>query len=128
MNIVLFTDTGSSMDLYAAIPATIIDPFLFVEADGRKLVVVSSLDAGTVREAAPDVEVVDPETYGRRELRLSGMARLDVDFEVARRALAATDFHGAGASLPAAGETTLRTLLADPGGRVAGYTVEVFYP
>ena len=36
---------------------------------------------------------------------------------------AATD-----ASLPAAGETTLRALLADPGGRVAGYTVELFYP
>jgi len=47
---------------------------------------------------------------------------------IARRALAATDFRGAGTSLPAAGETTLRTLLADPGGRVAGYTVEVFYP
>jgi predicted Zn finger-like uncharacterized protein len=53
----------------------------------------------------------------------------DVNGElIARRALAAADFPAAGASLPAAGETTLRTLLADPGGRVAGYTVEVFYP
>lgn len=53
----------------------------------------------------------------------------DVNGElIARRALAAADFGAAEASLPAAGETTLHTLLADPGGRVAGYTVEVFYP
>jgi predicted Zn finger-like uncharacterized protein len=53
----------------------------------------------------------------------------DVNGElIARRALAAADFRAADASLPAAGETTLRALLADPGGRVAGYTVEVFYP
>jgi hypothetical protein len=53
----------------------------------------------------------------------------DVNGElIARRALAAADFRGAGTSLPAAGETSLRTLLADPGGQVAGYTVEVFYP
>lgn len=84
----MFADTGTSTDLFAAIPATIIDPFLFVETGGRRVVVVSSLDAGTVRAAAPDAEVVDPETYGRRELRLNGMPRLEAEFEVARRALA----------------------------------------
>lgn len=47
---------------------------------------------------------------------------------IARRALAAAEFRGAGATLAPATETTLQTLLADPGGRVAGYTIEVFYP
>jgi predicted Zn finger-like uncharacterized protein len=53
----------------------------------------------------------------------------DVNGElIARRALAAADFRGAEPSLAPAGEITLRALLANPGGRVAGYTVEVFYP
>ena len=47
---------------------------------------------------------------------------------IARRALAAAEFRGAGPTLAPAGETSLQALLADPGGRVAGYTVEVFYP
>ncbi len=88
MTVVMFGDSATSTDLFAAIPATIVDPFVFVDTGERKVAVVSSLDAGTVREAAPDVEVVDPEAYGRRELRLNGMPRLEVDFEIARRLLA----------------------------------------
>lgn len=46
---------------------------------------------------------------------------------VARRALAPKDFDVASAALPAGAEVPLQLTLS-AGGRVAGYTVEVFYP
>lgn len=84
----MFADTETSTDLFASVPAPIVDAFLYVETSERKVAVISSLDAGTVREADPAVEVVDPETYGRRDLLLGGMEWRAVGFEVARRALA----------------------------------------
>jgi hypothetical protein len=47
---------------------------------------------------------------------------------VARRALPAAEFRNAPALLPPASEISLQVLLANPGARVAGYTVAVFYP
>lgn len=88
MNLILYADTETSTDLFSAIPASIGDPFLYVETGGRRVAVIASLDAGTVRAAAPGVEVIDPETYGRRELALDGTPRLAAGLEVARRALA----------------------------------------
>ena len=82
------------------------------QADALRLV-VALRNRGPLALALPHVE----------------LSLTDVNGElIARRALAAADFRAAAASLPASGETTLRTLLADPGGRVAGYSVEVFYP
>lgn len=47
---------------------------------------------------------------------------------VARRALSPRDFAIANAVLPPGGETPLQVLLSAAPARVAGYTVEVFYP
>jgi predicted Zn finger-like uncharacterized protein len=47
---------------------------------------------------------------------------------VARRALSPKDFQSAPSTLPGASETTLQLLLSAASGRVAGYTVEIFYP
>lgn len=47
---------------------------------------------------------------------------------VARRALSAGDFHSASTTLAPSTETTLQLLLATPGRKVSGYTVEIFYP
>ena len=88
MNVVMFADTETSTDLFAAVPANIVDPFLYLEVGERRIAVISSLDTGTVRAADPAVEVIDPETYGRRELMLSGMDWHAVGFEIVRRALA----------------------------------------
>jgi Xaa-Pro aminopeptidase len=88
-DLVMYGDTETSTDLYARVPATIVDPFLYVETAGRRVVVIASLDAGTVRDALPEAELRDPEEFGRRDLLQGGMPRLDAGFEVARRALAA---------------------------------------
>lgn len=47
---------------------------------------------------------------------------------LARRALTPAEFRAKDTPLGAGGESTLQTLLATPGQRVAGYTVEIFYP
>ncbi len=47
---------------------------------------------------------------------------------VARRALAASDFDRASATLAPASETSLQLAFSTDGRRVAGYTVEIFYP
>ena len=87
-DLLMYGDTETSTDLFARIGATIVDPFLYVETGGRQVVLISSLDAGTVRAVAPAAELRDPEDYGKRDLAKSGMPRLDVGFEVARRAVA----------------------------------------
>lgn len=47
---------------------------------------------------------------------------------VARRALAPQDFRIASSTLGAGAESALRAVMAVGGGRVTGYTVEIFYP
>jgi hypothetical protein len=47
---------------------------------------------------------------------------------VARRALAASDFDRASATLAPASEASLHLAFSTDGRRVAGYTVEIFYP
>jgi predicted Zn finger-like uncharacterized protein len=47
---------------------------------------------------------------------------------VARRALSAGELRGPSPVLAPAAETTLQAQLANPGGRITGYSVEVFYP
>jgi predicted Zn finger-like uncharacterized protein len=47
---------------------------------------------------------------------------------VARRALSPADFQAAPSVLPPGGETPLQVLLAAGNARVAGYTIEIFYP
>ncbi len=88
MNVLMYGDTETSTDLFAAIPATIGDPFLYVETGDRKLALVSTLDRGTVLGADPDIEVIDPFTFGMKDLVRGGMPRTEAGFEVVRRALA----------------------------------------
>jgi Xaa-Pro aminopeptidase len=73
-----------SADLYHAVPAVIIDPFLYVEDDGLRAATVSVLDADKVR--ALGIEVINIYELGADELLDSGMSRHDVDLELCRRA------------------------------------------
>ena len=73
-----------SADLFHAIPAGIIDPFLYVERNGRRAATVSVLDADKV--SAMGIEVVDPYDLGADELFGRGISRHEVDVELARRA------------------------------------------
>jgi Xaa-Pro aminopeptidase len=63
----------------------IIDPFLYVETGGRRMATIPSLDASRAQAVAPELEILDLEPYGRKQLVKDGMPRLEADFEVARR-------------------------------------------
>jgi len=61
-------------DLFHVIPSAIGDPFLYLEADGRRAATVSALDAGPVE--ALGIEVLDPYTLGLDELIAAGASQL----------------------------------------------------
>jgi Xaa-Pro aminopeptidase len=71
-------------DLFHAVPAGIIDPFLYVEADGRRVAIVSVLDADNAR--ATGVEVLDPLRFGRDDMLSQGLAAHTIEAETCLRA------------------------------------------
>jgi Xaa-Pro aminopeptidase len=80
----LFGAPGASADLFHAIPVGIIDPFLYVERDGRRVATVSVLDADKV--SALGIEVLDGAKLGRDELIEQGLSDMEMDGELALRA------------------------------------------
>jgi Xaa-Pro aminopeptidase len=76
-----------SADLFHVIPAGIVDPFLYVEAAGRRAATVSVLDADKVRPLG--IEILDPASLGRDELLEAGAPPHEIDAEVSLRALRA---------------------------------------
>jgi Xaa-Pro aminopeptidase len=85
--VVIYADGQRSMDLFQAVPAAIIDPYLYFEVAGRRVALISHIDHETLRAVDSSIEVLDPLSFGRRELLNSGMSRVAVEIEVARRGL-----------------------------------------
>jgi Xaa-Pro aminopeptidase len=84
MNVLMFADTVRSPELRHEIPHTVADPFLYGEVEGRRFVVVRSLEAARMSEI-PDLEVVPHEALGYDELLAQGRSTGDVMLEIARR-------------------------------------------
>jgi Xaa-Pro aminopeptidase len=87
-DVLIHGDTQRSAALRHELPLGIIDPFSYFEVGGRRVVVVSELEAGRIAEAAPDVEVVDPYALGLDELIARGMRWHDIDAELCSRSAA----------------------------------------
>jgi Xaa-Pro aminopeptidase len=75
--------TTDVADLFHALPVRILDPFPYLEADGRRLAVLPRSDADKALEHG--VEVVDPSELGRDALLESGMPDWEADLELAAR-------------------------------------------
>jgi Xaa-Pro aminopeptidase len=67
-SVLIYADTLRSPELRHEIPVEIMDPFLYAEVDGHRYVVISQLEVETVKAAAPDIEVIQPEQLGWDEL------------------------------------------------------------
>jgi Xaa-Pro aminopeptidase len=76
--------TETSATLFHEIPLVIVDPFLYLENDGRRAATVSVLEAEQV--GALGIEVIDPATVGRDELIAQGKSLLEIEAEVCLRA------------------------------------------
>jgi Xaa-Pro aminopeptidase len=79
-------DTVRSPELRHEVPVVIPDPFLYAETNGRRTVVIHSLEIPRVREALPDLEIVPIENLGADELYAAGKKGWEVDLELALRA------------------------------------------
>jgi Xaa-Pro aminopeptidase len=84
--VLIHGDTHRSAALRHELPLGIIDAFSYFELDGRRVAVISSMEAGRVEEAAPGVEVVDPYELGLDELIARGMRWDELEPELCARA------------------------------------------
>ena len=78
----LFGDTERSAALRHEIPITIIDSLLWVEIDGRPVVLTSQLEHARIARQLPDAEILDFFAFGMRQLREQGLSYADAEREV----------------------------------------------
>src|SRR5919202_4255391 len=73
-------------ELRHEVPVPIPDPFLYAEKDGRRVVVLHSLEIPRVREDAPELEILPLEQLGVDELLAQGNPYWQTELELALRA------------------------------------------
>jgi Xaa-Pro aminopeptidase len=86
-DVLIYADSIKSPEMRHEVPLAVPDPFLYLEREGRRIAVASSLELPRIRAAAPDLEVRPPEDFGFDELLAEGMERSRVWLEVACRAV-----------------------------------------
>ena len=84
MPLLIYGAPEHSADLFHVIPAPIVDPFLYLEVNGRRAATVSVLDADKVRPLG--IEVIDPAALGRDELIGQGLTPAQLEAETCLRA------------------------------------------
>jgi Xaa-Pro aminopeptidase len=87
MTDVLIADSTQSPAMRHEVPLSIPDPFLYVEHDGRRSVVITAFERERLTAAAPDIEALPPEQFGIDELLRGGTPAVEAVLEVYLRAL-----------------------------------------
>jgi Xaa-Pro aminopeptidase len=72
VNVLMVGDTVRMPELRHEVPLGIPDPFVYAEIDGRRVVVISSMEAMRVGALGTGLEVHPTEEFGADELRRSG--------------------------------------------------------
>jgi Xaa-Pro aminopeptidase len=85
-DVLIHGDTHFSAALRHELPLGIIDPFSYFEVSGRRVVVIASMEVDRVKEAAPEVEIIDPYVLGLDELMARGLSWHELDSELCLRA------------------------------------------
>jgi Xaa-Pro aminopeptidase len=85
-DVLIHGDTVRSPELRHEVPLMLPDPFLYLERDGRRALVVASLEVPRIEAAALDLEIRTPEAFGLDELLAQGASRADAELEVYVRA------------------------------------------
>jgi Xaa-Pro aminopeptidase len=83
--VLIHADTVRSATLRHEVPLAIIDPFTYLEVDGRRVVAISVLEADRVAGVAPDIEIIDPYELGMDELVARGLRWDESEVELALR-------------------------------------------
>jgi Xaa-Pro aminopeptidase len=85
-NILIWGDTERCPALRHEIPLAIGDPFLYLETDGRRIVLTNALEDERIARVAPDLERILRTELGSDELIASGLPREEIDLELPARA------------------------------------------
>jgi Xaa-Pro aminopeptidase len=88
VNVLIYGNTETTPELRHEVPLAIIDPFLYLEAEGRRVVLTKALEDARIAEAAPDVERLLEDQLGLFELIAEGRSRVEIDQELCVRAVA----------------------------------------
>ena len=81
-DVLIVADTVRSPELRHEVPLAVPDPFLYAEVGGRRSVVVSSLEAGRIRDLGTALEVLTLEDVGADELLKRGLDAYALDREL----------------------------------------------
>jgi Xaa-Pro aminopeptidase len=87
-DLLLYGDTQRNQALRHEVPIAILDPFLYVEVDGRPHLLASGLERERLAKARPDAVLLDVLALGFLDLLESGITRDQVDVELAARMVA----------------------------------------
>ena len=87
----IHADSVRDPDLYLATGISIIDPFTYVETDGKRVIVTSELEADAARRNSTATDVWTGTEFGARELIKGGMDWNVATLEVVRRVLQKLD-------------------------------------
>jgi Xaa-Pro aminopeptidase len=86
-DVLIHADTSRSPAMRHEVPLSIPDPFLYVEHDGRRSVVITAFERERVGAVAPDIDLLPPEQFGIDELLRGGTPPVEAMLEVYTRAL-----------------------------------------
>src|SRR5215212_5442327 len=87
-DVVMYADTFRSPELRHEVPLGIPDPFLYVEKDARRHIMIGSMEIPRLAELGL-FELHAPEEYGYDELLGSGKTRFEIGEELRLRTLRA---------------------------------------
>ena len=85
-DLLMYGDSIRSPELRHEVPVPITDPFLYAETDGRRVVILHSLEIPRVREDAPQLEIIPLEQLGVDELIARGLPAWQTELDLALRA------------------------------------------
>jgi Xaa-Pro aminopeptidase len=80
-------DTLRSPELRHEVPLAILDPFLYLETDGRRAVLTNVLEIDRIAQRVPELECLLGERFGRDELIAEGLSFPAIDRELYVRAV-----------------------------------------
>jgi Xaa-Pro aminopeptidase len=86
-DVLIYGDTERSATMRHEVPIAIGDPFLYIEAGGRRVILTNVLERDRIAAAVPDAELLLPEPLGLQELIARGLSWDAVRLEIVVRAV-----------------------------------------
>jgi Xaa-Pro aminopeptidase len=85
MDVLIVGDTHRTPELRHEVPIGILDPFVYLEVDGRRVVAINTMEAGRIEALGTGLEVRTLEEFGADQLRRSGVDAHTFANELTRR-------------------------------------------